>query len=90
MMPYQYVQLIYSIEPEIKKTTESDISTSYLNLSHSIDSNGKLTTTLYEKRDDLNFAINNFPFLISNVPFSPAYGVYISQLIQYARTSVAL
>ena len=42
-------------------------------------------TTLFDKRDDFNFAIVNFPFLCSNIPLSPAYGVYISQLIRYAR-----
>jgi hypothetical protein len=40
---------------------------------------------LYDKRDDFNFAIVNFPFLSSNKPLSPAYGVYISLLIRYAR-----
>ena len=51
-----------------------------------IDSDGRLTTTLYDKRDDFDFAIVNFPFSWSNVPLSPAYGVYVSQLIRYART----
>ena len=48
--------------------------------------NGKLTTRLYDKRDDFNFPIVNFPFLSSNIPSAPAYGVYVSQLIRYART----
>ena len=39
---------------------------------------------LYDKRDDFNFNIVNFPFLSSNIPQSPAYGVYVSQLIRYA------
>ena len=38
--------------------------------------------SLYYKRDCLNFHITNFPFLKSK---SPAYGLYISQLIRYAR-----
>ena len=29
--------------------------------------------------------IVNFPFLSSNIPSSPSHGVYISQLIRYAR-----
>ena len=41
--------------------------------------------SLYDKRDDFNFHITNFPFLSSNIPSSPAYGVFISQLIRYAR-----
>ena len=45
---------------------------------------GKLSTRLYDKRDDFDFHIVNFPFLSSNIPSSPSYGVYISQLIRYA------
>jgi hypothetical protein len=48
-----------------------------------------LTTTLYDKRDGFDFAIVNFPFLWSKLPLSPAYGVYISQLIRYARACFA-
>ena len=46
---------------------------------------GQLHTSIYDKRDDFNFHITNFPFLSSNIPSSPAYGVFISQLIRYAR-----
>ena len=35
--------------------------------------------------DDFNFHITNFPFLSSNIHSSPAYAVFISQLIRYAR-----
>jgi hypothetical protein len=77
--------LIYPDELEIKDTTESDKSASYLDILLSIDSHGRLTTSLYDKRDDFDFAIVNFPFLCSNIPLSPACGVYISQLIRYAR-----
>ena len=45
----------------------------------------KLTTQLYDKRDDFSFTIVNFPYICSKIPLSPAYGVYISQLIRYAR-----
>ena len=37
--------------------------------------------------NDFNFKIINFPNMCSNIPASPAYGVYISQLIRYARAS---
>ena len=46
---------------------------------------GQLHTSIYDKRDDFNFHITNFPFLSSNIPSSPAYGVFMSQLIRYAR-----
>ena len=57
----------------------------YLDVLLKLDTNGKITTQLYDKRDDFNFSIVNFPYLCSNIPASPAYGVYISQLIRYAR-----
>jgi hypothetical protein len=47
----------------------------------------KLSTKIYDKRDDFNFKIINFPNMCNNIPASPAYGVYISQLIRYARAS---
>ena len=45
------------------------------------------STSHFDQRqqDDLNFHITNFPFLSSNIQSSPAYGVFISQLIRYAR-----
>ena len=47
----------------------------------------QLRTNIYDKRDDFNFKIINFPNMCSNIPTSPAYGVYISQLICYTRPS---
>ena len=47
--------------------------------------NGQLHTSIYDKRYDFNFHITNILFLSSNIPASSAYGVSISQLIQYAR-----
>ena len=40
---------------------------------------------VYDKRDDFDFDIVNFPFLDADVPRRPSYGVYISQLIRFAR-----
>jgi hypothetical protein len=52
----------------------------FLDLHLEIDSEGRLRTKLYDKRDDFNFPIVNFPFICSNIPAAPAYGVYISHL----------
>ena len=46
--------------------------------------NGIVSSKIYDKRDDFNFEIVNFPFLDGDVPRSPSYGVYISQLIRFA------
>ena len=80
-----YLGQLYPAVLEIKDTTESNTSASYLDLLLSIESDGKLRTSLYDKRDDFNFHVTNFPFLSSNIPSSQAYGVFISQLIRYAR-----
>ena len=80
----EYLEFIYPRKFEIKETTETAAFSSYLDCNLYIDS-GKLTTRLYNKRDDFNFLIVNFLFLSSNIPSVPAYGVYVSQLIRYAR-----
>jgi hypothetical protein len=61
------------------------MSASYLDLHLEIDCEGRLRMKLYDKRDDFNFPIVNFPFMCSNIPAALAYGVYISQLIRYTR-----
>jgi hypothetical protein len=76
-----FLDRIYPIELEIKDTKDTDTSASYLE----IDSEGRLRMKLYDKRDDFNFPIVNYPFICSNIPAAPAYGVYISQLIRYSR-----
>jgi len=80
-----FIDRIYPIELEIKDTTDTDKSASYLDLHLEIDSEGLLRTKLYDKKDDLNFPIVNIPFICNNNPAAPAYGVYISQLIRYFR-----
>jgi hypothetical protein len=82
---HSYVDSIYPSELEIKDTTVSSTPASYLDVLLKLDTNGKIMTQLYDKRDDFNFSIVNFPYLCSNISASPAYGVYISQLIRYAR-----
>ena len=51
----------------------------------------KLTTVVNSvlkfKINGTTFKIINFPNMCSNILASPAYGVYISQLIRYARAS---
>ena len=65
--------------------TDTDRFASYLDLHSEIDSEGRLRTKFYDKRDDFNFPIVNFPFICSNIPAAPGYGVYISQLMRYSR-----
>ena len=51
------------------------------------DKKGFVQTKIYDKRNDFDFDIVNFPFLDGDIPRSTSYGVYISQLIRFARVS---
>jgi hypothetical protein len=73
-----YVDRFYPIEPEIKDTTDTDRSASYLDLPLKIDSEGWLRMKLYDERDDFNFPSVNFPYMRSTIPAAPANGVYIT------------
>jgi hypothetical protein len=83
----EFVPLIYPPELEIKETTDRASFASCLDLYLEFDDSGQLSTKIYDKRDDFNFIIINFPNMCSNIPVSPAYGVYISQLIRYEGAS---
>ena len=71
---------------EIKDSRDTARSPSYLDLNLEIDNECRLRTELYDKRYDFNFLILNFPFICSNIPAAPVYGVYIFQFIRYSRT----
>ena len=74
---------IYPSELQLNKAnTNSDTDAGFLDLHLSI-SNDIGSTKIYDKHDDFDFEIVNFPFL--DVPRSTSNGVYISQLIRFAR-----
>ena len=80
------VSQIYPSELQLNKSNASDTKAAFLNLHLSI-SNDIVSTKIYDKRDDFDFEIVNFPFLDGDVPRPTSYGVYISQLIRFARAS---
>ena len=73
-------------ELQLNKANTSDTKAAFLDLHLSI-SNDMVSTKIYDKRDDFDFEVVNFPFLDCDVPRSTSYGVYISQLIRFARAS---
>ena len=81
----EFISDIYPKELTISETTESTSVASYLDLLFTRDRSNNITTKLYDKRDAFGFHIVNFPFMSSNIPSAPAYGVYASQLVRYAR-----
>ena len=50
-------------------------------------SNDVVFPKIYDKRDDFEFEIVNFPFLDGDDPRSTSYGANLSQLIRFARAS---
>ena len=80
------VNRIYPSELQLNKANVSDTEASFLDLHLSI-LDGSVKTKIYDKRDDFDFDIVSFPFLDGDVPRSTSYGVYISQLIRFARVS---
>ena len=80
------VSQIYPSELKLNKANTSDTEAAFLDLHLSI-SNDIVSNKIYDKRDDFDFEIVNFQFLDGDVPRSTSYGVYISQLIRFARAS---
>ena len=80
--PYfkQMIGKIYPTELQLNKANSSDTEAPFSDLNLSI-TNGIVSSKIY----DFNFERVNFPFLDGDVPRSPSYGVYISQLIRFAR-----
>ena len=85
--PYfeQMVGQIYPTELKLNnlKANSSDTEAPFLDLNLSI-TNDIASSKIYDKRDDFNFEIVNFPSLDGDVPRSTSYGVY-SRLICFAR-----
>ena len=78
------VNRIYLSELQLNKANVSYAEASFLDIHLSV-SDGFVKAKINDKRDD--FDIVNFPFLDDDVPRSASYGVYISQLIRFARVS---
>ena len=75
---------IYPSELQLNTANTSDTKAAFFDM-HLPISNYIMSTKIYDKRDDIDFEIVNFQFLDGDVPTS--YGVYISQLIRFARAS---
>ena len=80
------VSQIYHSELQLNKANTSDTEAAILDL-HLLISNGIVSAKMYDKCDGFDFEIVKFPFLDGDVPRSTSYGVYISQLIRFARAS---
>ena len=73
------VNQIYPPELQLNKANTSDTEAPFLDLHHLSIFNGFVSSEIYDKRNNFDFAIVNFPFLDGDVPCRLSYGVYISQ-----------
>ena len=80
----KFAKEIYPKELTLNKSNVSNDHTPFLDLDLKIEQ-GSLCTKIYDKRGDFSFPVGNFPFLDGDVPLAPSYGVYISQLVRFAR-----
>ena len=70
---------IYPSELQLTKANSSDTEAPFLDLNLSI-TNDIASSKIYDKRDDFNFEIVNFPFLDGDVPCSMEY-IFLSLFI---------
>ena len=81
-----YISVIYPSESQLTDTSTSSTEVCYLDTNIKTDgTNTPFRISIYDKRDDFIFRIVSFPHMDSNIPVNPAYGVYISQVVRYAR-----
>ena len=79
-----HIYEIYPRDLEIKLESNNISEVAYLDLKLTTE-NTRLIISLYDKRDNFSFDIVNYPYIDSCIPKKSALGVYMSQLIRYAR-----
>ena len=75
---------MYPKELRLVPDDSDGVTTHFLDLSLKIENNF-LSSSIYDKRDVFNFSVVNFPFLNGNIPGKSSYGVFIGELVRYAR-----
>ena len=80
----EHIYKIYPRELAVNLASNNTRDIAYLDLRIKIEDAG-LDFSIYDKRDDFNFEIINFPYIESCIPRKSALGVFYSQLIRYGR-----
>ena len=75
---------IYPAALVLNKENADDQKGSFLDMAVNIVDK-RFVTKIYDKRDDFDFEIVNYPDLSGNIPRRQAYGVYTSQILRYAK-----
>ena len=77
-------QDIYPREMVLKKTNVSSAVVNFLDSTISVYQ-GKFLYKLYDKRDDFDFTVLNYPHACGNIPSAPTHGIFISQIIRFSN-----
>ena len=75
---------IYPREMILKRTNISPAVVNFLDSTVSIHQ-GKFVYKLYDKRNEFNFNVINYPFACGYIPKTPSHGIFISQLIRFCN-----
>ena len=81
----KYKHKIYPKELLLNKENDDDKKCNFLDINIKINNTQTITTKLYDKRNDFNFTVNNFPIMSSNILFDRTHGIIISQLLRYSK-----
>jgi hypothetical protein len=80
---------IYPKELILNKENKNDDHCTFLDLDLTVKrETHTLHTCIYDKRDDFNFTINNFPNLSGNIHATRSHGIVISQLIRFCKACI--
>ena len=80
----EFMTEIYPSELVLNPENLVDQSCSFLDFLITIKDH-IVTTNIFDKRDTFNFPIVNFPNLTGNIPLNSSYGVFVGELVRYAR-----
>ncbi len=80
---------IYPKELTLTPDKSDTLTAPYLDLLLTIK-NGVVSTSIFDKRDAFDFPIVNFPTLTGNIPLKCSYGVFVGELVRYARACTYL
>ena len=70
----------------LNKTNITNCSTEFLDMEIAIIDNNLIITKLFDKRRTFPFKVIYFPFIdSSNIPTTPSYGIYLSQILRIVR-----
>lgn len=80
---------IYPQELVLNKENREDTTSSFLDLSLQVKE-GKIVTTLFDKRDEFSFSIVRLPYLSSNIPQKMFYSSIGAELLRICRVSSSI